>query len=112
MKQLIECVPNFSEGRDMTVIKQITDAIEGVEGVKLLDVDPGKATNRTVVTFVGEPERVVEAAFLAIQKACEVIDMSKHSGEHPRMGATDVCPLIPIANISMEETAEWARRLG
>lgn len=112
MKQLIECVPNFSEGRDMTVIKQITDAIEAVEGVKLLDVDPGKATNRTVVTFVGEPEQVIEAAFLAIQKACEVIDMSKHSGEHPRMGATDVCPLIPIANISMEETAEWARRLG
>ncbi|MBV6442920.1 MAG: hypothetical protein EPGJADBJ_04647 [Saprospiraceae bacterium] len=112
MKQLIECVPNFSEGRDMTAIKQITDVIETVEGVKLLDVDPGKATNRTVVTFVGEPERVVEAAFLAIQKACEVIDMSKHSGEHPRMGATDVCPLIPIANISMEETADWARRLG
>lgn len=112
MKQLIECVPNFSEGRDMTIIKQITDAIEAVEGVKLLDVDPGKATNRTVVTFVGEPDRVVEAAFQAIQKACELIDMSKHSGEHPRMGATDVCPLIPIANISMEETAEWARRLG
>ncbi len=112
MKQLIECVPNFSEGRDMTVIKQITDAIESVEGVKLLDVDPGKATNRTVVTFVGEPAAVAEAAFLAIQKACEVIDMSKHTGEHPRMGATDVCPLIPIASISMEETADWARRLG
>ncbi len=112
MKQLIECVPNFSEGRDMAVIKQITDAIESVEGVKLLDVDPGKATNRTVVTFVGEPAQVVEAAFRAIGKACEVIDMSKHSGEHPRMGATDVCPLIPIAHISMEETAEWARRLG
>lgn len=112
MKQLIECVPNFSEGRDMTVIKQITDAIESVEGVKLLDVDPGKATNRTVVTFVGEPAAVAEAAFLAIQKACEVIDMSKHTGEHPRMGATDVCPLIPIANISMEQTADWARRLG
>ncbi len=112
MKQLIECVPNFSEGRDMTVIKQITDVIESVEGVKLLDVDPGKATNRTVVTFVGEPAAVVEAAFLAIRKACEVIDMGKHSGEHPRMGATDVCPLIPIAHISMEETAAWARKLG
>lgn len=112
MKQLIECVPNFSEGRDLTVVKQITDAIESVEGVKLLDVDPGKATHRTVVTFVGEPEPVVEAAFRAIQKACELIDMSKHTGEHPRMGATDVCPLIPIANISMEETAAWARRLG
>ena len=96
----------------MTVIKQITDVIESVEGVKLLDVDPGKATNRTVVTFVGEPAAVVEAAAQAIQKACELIDMSKHSGEHPRMGATDVCPLIPIANITMEETAEWARRLG
>lgn len=112
MKQLIECVPNFSEGRDPAVIKQITDAIESVEGVKLLDVDPGKATHRTVVTFVGEPGPVVEAAFRAIQKACEVIDMRKHSGEHPRMGATDVCPLIPISNITMEETAEWARRLA
>ncbi len=112
MKQLIECVPNFSEGRDMAVIKQITDAIEAVDGVKLLDVDPGKATNRTVVTFVGEPEAVLEAAFQAIKTACAVIDMSKHTGEHPRMGATDVCPLIPIANISMEETAAWARKLG
>ncbi|MDO8366986.1 MAG: glutamate formimidoyltransferase [Saprospiraceae bacterium] len=112
MKQLIECVPNFSEGRDPAVIKQITDLIESVEGVKLLDVDPGAATNRTVVTFVGEPKAVIEAAFQAIRKACEVIDMSKHTGEHPRMGATDVCPLIPIANISMEETAEWARQLG
>lgn len=112
MKQLIECVPNFSEGRDPQVIKQITDVIETVEGVKLLDVDPGQATNRTVVTFVGEPGPVIEAAFLAIQKAGEVIDMRSHTGEHPRMGATDVCPLIPIANISMEETAEWARRLG
>ena len=111
-KQLIECVPNFSEGRDMSVIKQITDAIESVEGVKLLDVDPGKATNRTVVTFVGEPEPVVQAAFLAIKKAAEVIDMSKHKGEHPRMGATDVCPLIPISNITMEEVAEWAHKLG
>lgn len=112
MKQLIECVPNFSEGRDPAVIKQITDVIESVEGVKLLDVDPGKATNRTVVTFVGEPGPVTEAAFQAIRKACEVIDMSKHTGEHPRMGATDVCPLIPIAGISMEETADWARKLG
>lgn len=112
MKQLIECVPNFSEGRDPALIKSITDVIETVDGVKLLDVDPGKATNRTVVTFVGEPGPVVEAAFRAIRKAAELIDMSKHSGEHPRMGATDVCPLIPISNISMEETAEWARRLG
>ena len=112
MKQLIECVPNFSEGRDMAVIKQITDTIEAVEGVKLLDVDPGKATNRTVVTFVGEPEPVIEAAFQAIKMAGQLIDMSKHKGEHPRMGATDVCPLIPIANISMEETADWARKLG
>lgn len=112
MKQLIECVPNFSEGRDMSVIKQITDAIESVEGVKLLDVDPGKATNRTVVTFVGEPEPVTQAAFLAIQKAAELIDMSKHLGEHPRMGATDVCPLIPVSNISMEETVAWAKRLA
>ncbi|MEQ1747494.1 MAG: glutamate formimidoyltransferase [Saprospiraceae bacterium] len=112
MKQLIECVPNFSEGRDLSIIKQITDAIESVEGVKLLDVDPGKATNRTVVTFVGEPEPVVEAAFRAMQKACELIDMRKHTGEHPRMGATDVCPLIPISNITMEETADWARRLA
>ncbi|MCC6461735.1 MAG: glutamate formimidoyltransferase [Saprospiraceae bacterium] len=112
MKQLIECVPNFSEGCDLSIIKQITDAIEAVDGVKLLDVDPGKATNRTVVTFVGEPAPVVEAAFRAIEKACALIDMRQHSGEHPRMGATDVCPLIPIAHISMEETAEWARRLG
>ena len=111
-KQLIECVPNFSEGRDMSIIKQITDEIESVEGVKLLDVDPGKATNRTVVTFVGEPQPVIEAAFLAIKKASEVIDMSKHSGEHPRMGATDVCPLIPIANITMDEVAEYAHQLG
>ncbi|MEO1259196.1 MAG: glutamate formimidoyltransferase [Bacteroidota bacterium] len=111
-KQLIECVPNFSEGRDMSIIQQITDQIESVDGVKLLDVDPGKATNRTVVTFVGEPAPVIEAAFLAIKKASEVIDMSKHKGEHPRMGATDVCPLIPIANITMEETADWAHQLG
>ena len=111
-KQLVECVPNFSEGRDMSVIKQITDQIELVEGVKLLDVDPGQATNRTVVTFVGSPEGVIEAAYLAICKAGELIDMSKHSGEHARMGATDVCPLIPVANISMEETAALAKKLG
>jgi glutamate formiminotransferase/formiminotetrahydrofolate cyclodeaminase len=112
MKQLIECVPNFSEGRDMHIIKQITDQIESVEGVSLLDVDPGAATNRTVVTMVGEPEQVIEAAFLAVKKASEVIDMRKHKGEHPRMGATDVCPLIPVANISMEETVEFARKLA
>lgn len=111
-KQLIECVPNFSEGRDMSIIKQITDEIESVDGVKLLDVDPGKATNRTVVTFVGEPEPCIQAAFLAIKKASEVIDMSKHKGEHPRMGATDVCPLIPISNIKMEEVAKYAHKLG
>src|SRR5438132_9480069 len=112
MKKLIECVPNFSEGHDLNSIKQITDEIEKVEGVKLLNVDPGKATNRTVVTFVGKPEVVVEAAFIAIKKAGELIDMSKHKGEHPRMGATDVCPLIPIANISMKETAKYAKKLG
>ncbi|MGN6293883.1 MAG: glutamate formimidoyltransferase [Chitinophagaceae bacterium] len=112
MKKIIECVPNFSEGNDLLVIKQITDQIESVEGVRLLNVDPGKATNRTVVTFVGSPEAVIEAAFLAIKKAGELIDMSKHTGEHPRMGATDVCPLIPIANITMEETAEYARQLA
>lgn len=112
MQQLIECVPNFSEGLDLSIIKQITDQIESVEGVRLLNVDPGKATNRTVVTFVGTPQAVIDAAFLAIKKAGELIDMSKHKGEHPRMGATDVCPLIPIANISMEETAKWAQKLG
>jgi glutamate formiminotransferase/formiminotetrahydrofolate cyclodeaminase len=110
--QLIECVPNFSEGVNLDIIKQITDEIESVEGVRLLNVDPGKATNRTVVTFVGEPAAVIDAAFLAIKKAGELIDMSKHKGEHPRMGATDVCPLIPIANISMEETAEYAKQLA
>src|SRR5215831_5219401 len=112
MQQIIECVPNFSEGNDLNIIKQITDQIELVEGVRLLNVDPGKATNRTVVTFVGHPEAVVEAAFLAIKKAGELIDMSKHKGAHPRMGATDVCPLIPIANISMEETAKYAQQLA
>ena len=112
MQQVIECVPNFSEGKDLSVIKQITDEIESVEGVRLLNVDPGKATNRTVVTFVGDPEAVVQAAFKAIKKAGELIDMSKHTGEHPRMGATDVCPLIPVGNISMEETAVYAQQLA
>ena len=112
MKQLIECVPNFSEGNDLTIIKQITDRIESVEGVRLLNVDPGKATNRTVVTFVGEPDAVIEAAVRAIKLAGELIDMSKHKGEHPRMGATDVCPLIPVSGITMEETAVYAKKLG
>lgn len=112
MEQLIECVPNFSEGNDLALIKQITDAIESVDGVKLLNVDPGKATNRTVVTFVGKPDAVVEAAFRAIRTAGELIEMSRHKGEHPRMGATDVCPLIPISNISMAETAKYAQQLA
>ena len=112
MNQLIECVPNFSEGNNMDIIRQITDEIKTVEGVKVIDVDPGKATNRTVVTFVGEPAPVCEAAFRAVKKASELIDMSKHHGEHPRFGATDVLPLIPIKNISMEETVEYARKLG
>jgi glutamate formiminotransferase/formiminotetrahydrofolate cyclodeaminase len=112
MKKLIECVPNFSEGRDMSVIKQITDEIEKVEGVRLLDVDPGAATNRTVVTLVGTPDEVIEAAFQAVKKAAEVIDMRHHKGEHPRFGATDVCPLVPVANITMEETVEYARKLA
>lgn len=109
---IIECVPNFSEGRDPQVLKAITDAIEAVEGVQLLDVDPGKATHRTVVTFVGAPEAVVEGAFQGIKKAAELIDMRQHQGEHPRMGATDVCPLVPVSGISLEETAQWARKLG
>lgn len=109
---LIECVPNFSEGVDLGIIKQITNDIEAVEGVLLLDVDPGKATNRTVVTMVGHPEAVIEAAYRAIKKASELIDMSKHKGEHPRMGATDVCPLIPVSGITMEETAGYAQKLG
>ncbi len=112
MKQLIECVPNFSEGRDLDIIKQITDAIESVDGIKLLDVDPGAATNRTVVTFVGEPEPVLEAAFRGMKKASELIDMSKHQGAHPRFGATDVCPLVPVSNITMEETVVFAHRLA
>lgn len=112
MKKLIECVPNFSEGRDMTIIKQITDTIESVDGIKLLDVDPGAATNRTVVTFVGEPEPVLEAAILGMKKAKELIDMRKQTGAHPRFGATDVCPLVPVSNITMEETVEWAHKLA
>ena len=111
-KQIIECVPNYSEGRDMSVIKQITDAIESVEGIRLLDVDPGEATNRTVVTFVGEPEAVMEAAFRGAKKATEVIDMRRHHGAHPRMGATDVLPLIPVSGITLDECAELARQLA
>ena len=110
--RIIECVPNFSEGRDKNVIKSITDAIESVKGIKLLDVDPGEATNRTVVTFVGEPEAVVEAAFRGVKRAAELIDMRQHHGAHPRMGATDVCPLIPIAGVTLEECAELARKLA
>lgn len=112
MKQLIECVPNFSEGCNMAVITQITDRIKAVEGVRLLDVDPGKATNRTVVTFVGAPDEVIEAAFQAVKKASEIIDMRNHKGEHPRFGATDVCPLIPIAGITMEEVVVYAHKLA
>ncbi len=112
MTPIIECVPNFSEGRDPRIIQEITNEIESVEGVRLLNVDPGKATNRTVVTFVGAPEAVTEAAFRAIRKAGVCIDMRRHQGAHPRMGATDVCPLIPISGISMEETARWAEKLA
>ena len=112
MQKIVECVPNFSEGKNLQIIKQITDAIESVDGVQLLDVDPGKATNRTVVTMVGEVELVVEAAFRGIQMASTLIDMRNHSGEHPRMGATDVCPLIPISGISIEETAQYAQQLA
>ena len=110
--KLIECVPNFSEGRDMSVIRQITAEIESVEGVRLLHVDPGRATNRTVVTFTGAPDEVVEAAFRAVRKAAELIDMSRHKGAHPRMGATDVCPLVPLSGITMEETVAYAHRLA
>lgn len=111
-KQLIECVPNFSEGNDMNIINQITAAMKTVEGISVIDVDPGKATNRTVVTMVGEPEAVCEAAFRAVKKAAELIDMTKHKGAHPRFGATDVCPLIPVSNITMEETVDYARKLA
>src|SRR5213083_1468747 len=112
MQKLIECVPNFSEGRDQNIIGQITDAIKSVDGVSLLDVDPGASTNRTVVTFVGNPEAAVEAAFRSIKKAAELIDMRKHKGAHPRMGATDVCPFIPVSSVSWEEAVECANRLG
>lgn len=111
-KQIVECVPNFSEGRDMNVVKQITDAIEAVDGVKLLDVDPGEATNRTVVTFVGEPDAVVEAAYRSVKKAAELIDMRRHHGAHPRIGATDVLPIVPVSGITLEECAEIARKLA
>src|SRR5205823_9254500 len=112
MQKLIECVPNFSEGRDPDIIRQITDAIASAEGVSLLDVDPGATTNRTVVTFVGSPKAAIEAAFRGIQKAAELIDMRKHKGAHPRMGATDVCPFIPVSNISWEEAIDCANKLG
>ena len=112
MARMVECVPNFSEGRDESVMAAITGEIETVDGVELLDVDPGKATNRTVVTFVGEPEAVIESAVRAIAVATELIDMSQHTGEHPRFGATDVCPLVPVAGVTMEETVAYARRLA
>ena len=111
-KQIIECVPNISEGRDMTKINEIANVVTDIDGVKLLDIDPGKATNRTVITFVGEPKKVIDAAFLLIKKASELIDMRNHSGEHPRFGATDVCPLVPISGITLEETAAYAHILG
>ena len=112
MERIIECVPNFSEGRNKEVIDAIVASIEKSGGVKILDVDPGEATNRTVVTFVGEPEMVLEAAFRGVKRASELIDMRHHKGAHPRMGATDVCPLIPISGITLEECAELARTLG
>src|SRR5947207_14549169 len=112
MQNVIECVPNFSEGRDPDIIRQITDAIASVDGVSLLDVDPGATTNRTVVTFVGSLEAAVEAAFRGIKKAAEVIDMRKQKGAHPRMGATDVCPFIPVSNVTWEEAIECAAKLG
>lgn len=111
-KRLIECVPNFSEGKDMALIGRLTDVIRAVEGVELLDVDPGKATNRTVVTFAGEPEAVLDAAVACVTLAAQLIDMSKHHGEHPRFGATDVCPLVPISGVTMEECVEYAHRLA
>ncbi|MCB0284303.1 MAG: glutamate formimidoyltransferase, partial [Calditrichaeota bacterium] len=114
--KLIECVPNFSEGRDLKIIKQITDEIEKIDGIKLLDVDPGAEMNRTVVTFIGPPNSVKEAAFQAIKKAAELIDMSKHKGSHPRMGATDVCPFVPVSGVSIDEclnlAEEVAKRVG
>jgi glutamate formiminotransferase/formiminotetrahydrofolate cyclodeaminase len=112
MNRILECVPNFSEGNNMEIINRIAQEINSVEGVKVIDIDPGKATNRTVITFVGTPDEVCEAAFRAVRKASELIDMSKHKGEHPRFGATDVLPLIPVKGITMEETVEYARKLG
>jgi glutamate formiminotransferase/formiminotetrahydrofolate cyclodeaminase len=112
VNKIIECVPNFSEGRDLAVIRQITDAIEAVQGVRLLDVDPGESTNRTVVTFIGAPEPVAEAAFCAVRKAAELIDMAQHRGEHARFGATDVCPFVPVSGATMEECADIARAVG
>src|SRR5437868_15197447 len=112
MQKLIECVPNFSEGQDENVIRQITDAIKSTDGVSLLNVDPGASTNRTVVTFAGTPDAAVEAAFRGIQKAAELIDMRKQTGAHPRMGATDVCPFIPVSNVSWEQAIECAKKLG
>ena len=112
MNKIIECVPNFSEGRNPEIVKQITDAIESIKEIRLLDIDSGKATNRTVVTFIGAPDAVVEAAFRGIKKAAEVIDMKHHSGEHPRFGATDVCPLVPVANVTMDQVVEYSRKLA
>src|SRR5437763_16219392 len=112
MQKIIECVPNFSEGHDLEIVRQITAAIEAVEGGSLLNVDPGASTNRTVVTFAGAPDAAVEAAFRGIKKAAELIDMRKHTGAHPRMGATDVCPFIPVSNVSWEEAIECANKLG
>jgi len=112
MEKIVECVPNFSEGRNMKVIEEIVNAIKEVENVYVLDVDPGEATNRTVVTFVGEPESVKEAAFRAIKKAAELIDMRYHHGEHPRMGATDVCPFVPVKGVTMEDCVRLAEELG
>src|SRR5947208_7105031 len=112
MQELIECVPNFSEGRDQDIIRQITDAIKATDGVSLLDVDPGATTNRTVVTFVGSPDAAVEAAFRGIKKAAELIDMRKHKGAHPRMGSTDVCPFITVSNVRWGEAIKCANKLG
>src|SRR5205809_5263636 len=112
MQKIIECVPNFSEGRDLEIVRQITAAIESVEGISLLNVDPGASTNRTVVTFAGGPEVAVEAAFRGIEKAAELIDMRKHKGAHPRMGATDVCPFIPISNVNWKEVIACAKDLA
>jgi glutamate formiminotransferase/formiminotetrahydrofolate cyclodeaminase len=112
MRKIVECVPNFSEGRDLSIIDKITTEIKKIPGIVLLDVDPGKDTNRTVMTFAGSPEDVKEAAFQAIKKAAELIDMSKHSGAHPRMGATDVCPFVPISGVTMQDCVEIAKHLG